>query len=374
MRTACGDLRRLAHGRDRDVAGPSAAALLQRLLSNDVDKIAVRRRAVQRAVPRGRRRARRPLHLPARRRPLPDRHERRQPRARPRVVPASTRRTSTPTSATALADWAMLAVQGPQARGIVAGARRRRRCPTRFARRDAAARRHEALVCGTGYTGEDGVEMLLPAADGAGAIWDALARPAAPCRPGSARATRCAWRSATTSTATTSMESRGPIEAGLGWCCKEDTGFIGAEAVAAAREAGPAEKLVAVHDRRRRDRAPGQPDRRRRRGHERHDVAVARRRHRHGLRAGRRAPRARDSRSTSAARAPRRGRAKPLYSRRGRASRPWPTRAIPTTCSTTPSTTGRGSTATSRTFGITWHAQDALGEVVFFDPPAVGRP
>jgi glycine cleavage system H protein len=24
------------------------------------------------------------------------------------------------------------------------------------------------------------------------------------------------------------------------------------------------------------------------------------------------------------------------------------------------------------TFGITWYAQDALGEVVFFDPPAVG--
>ncbi len=26
----------------------------------------------------------------------------------------------------------------------------------------------------------------------------------------------------------------------------------------------------------------------------------------------------------------------------------------------------------SATFGITWFAQDALGEVVFFDPPAVG--
>ena len=25
------------------------------------------------------------------------------------------------------------------------------------------------------------------------------------------------------------------------------------------------------------------------------------------------------------------------------------------------------------TFGITWYAQDALGEVVFFDPPDVGR-
>jgi glycine cleavage system H protein len=25
------------------------------------------------------------------------------------------------------------------------------------------------------------------------------------------------------------------------------------------------------------------------------------------------------------------------------------------------------------TFGITWYAQDSLGEVVFFDPPAVGK-
>ena len=30
-------------------------------------------------------------------------------------------------------------------------------------------------------------------------------------------------------------EDRGPIEAGLGWCCKEHTGFIGSEAIAAAR-------------------------------------------------------------------------------------------------------------------------------------------
>jgi aminomethyltransferase len=39
-------------------------------------------------------------------------------------------------------------------------------------------------------------------------------------------------------------EERGPIEAGLGWCCKEDTGFVGSEAVRAVRAAGPAEKLV----------------------------------------------------------------------------------------------------------------------------------
>ena len=39
-------------------------------------------------------------------------------------------------------------------------------------------------------------------------------------------------------------EERNPIEAGLGWCCKEQTGFIGSQAVAAARAAGPSEKLV----------------------------------------------------------------------------------------------------------------------------------
>ena len=41
------------------------------------------------------------------------------------------------------------------------------------------------------------------------------------------------------------MEERGPIEAGLGWACKEETGFIGSEAVAAVRKAGPAAQLVA---------------------------------------------------------------------------------------------------------------------------------
>jgi len=40
------------------------------------------------------------------------------------------------------------------------------------------------------------------------------------------------------------MEERGPIEAGLGWCCKEATGFVGSEAIARTREQGPAEKLV----------------------------------------------------------------------------------------------------------------------------------
>jgi aminomethyltransferase len=38
---------------------------------------------------------------------------------------------------------------------------------------------------------------------------------------------------------------RNPIEAGLGWVCAEQTGFIGSPAVAAARAGGTAQKLVA---------------------------------------------------------------------------------------------------------------------------------
>jgi aminomethyltransferase len=40
-------------------------------------------------------------------------------------------------------------------------------------------------------------------------------------------------------------EERGPIEAGLGWCCVEATGFIGSEAVRAVRESGARERMVA---------------------------------------------------------------------------------------------------------------------------------
>src|SRR3954452_10027712 len=73
-----------------------------------------------------------------------------------------------------LHDYAMLAVQGPDARAIVQslGAQD---LPKRF--RTAAATvagAPETLVCGTGYTGEDGVELLIKPAH-APAVWDAVA-------------------------------------------------------------------------------------------------------------------------------------------------------------------------------------------------------
>src|SRR5213076_2415608 len=98
------------------------------------------------------------------------------------------------------------------------------------------------LVCGTGYTGEDGVELLLAPAD-AVSVWDALlAGGAIPVGLGARDTLRlevCFHLYGNDLS-----EDRDPISAGLGWCCKEDTGFIGAEAVRAARENGTSEQLV----------------------------------------------------------------------------------------------------------------------------------
>ena len=149
VRESCGVFD-VSHMGEIETTGPQALALLQRLLSNDVAAIGVRRgRArgrgpVLAAVPRGRRRARRPDHLPARARALPDRHQRRQPRARPAVVPgagpgASTARRSAtspqasrcwpsraPRPAGSSAGWASEPLPGPHAgrRAHLAGAAR----------------------------------------------------------------------------------------------------------------------------------------------------------------------------------------------------------------------------------------------------------
>jgi aminomethyltransferase len=141
-----------------------------------------------------------------------------------------------------LHDYAMLAVQGPRARALVAGLAGGE-LPARFRTAELpVAGAPDVLVCGTGYTGEDGVELLV-APEHAGWVWDALlAGGAAPVGLGARDTLRlevCFHLYGNDLT-----EERGPIEAGLGWCCKEDTGFIGAEAVRAVREAGPAERLA----------------------------------------------------------------------------------------------------------------------------------
>jgi aminomethyltransferase len=137
--------------------------------------------------------------------------------------------------------YAMLAVQGPNARGIVSRTLRIA-LPERMHVSTARIGNRPALVCGTGYTGEDGVELLIDP-EVAPAIWaELLDAGVVPCGLGARDTLRlevCFHLHGQDLT-----PERNPIEAGLGWCCKEATGFVGSDRIAEVRAAGPAEKLA----------------------------------------------------------------------------------------------------------------------------------
>jgi aminomethyltransferase len=135
----------------------------------------------------------------------------------------------------AASDWAMLAVQGPEARAAL----QHDELPPRMRTADLEIAGVPALVCGTGYTGEDGCELLLPP-DGAATVWDALlergVKPAGLGARDTLRLEVCFHLYGNDLS-----EDRNPIEAGLGWCCKLDSGFIGSDAL---RDVEPAQTLV----------------------------------------------------------------------------------------------------------------------------------
>jgi aminomethyltransferase len=137
-----------------------------------------------------------------------------------------------------LADWAMLAVQGPEARAAVAGIADGE-LPARMRTADLKLAGVDCLVCGTGYTGEDGVELLIPAA-GAGEVWDALlgagVTPAGLGARDTLRLEACFHLYGNDLD-----EDHNPIEAGLGWCCKLETGFIGSDVL---RDFQPSQTIV----------------------------------------------------------------------------------------------------------------------------------
>ena len=134
---------------------------------------------------------------------------------------------------------AMLALQGPAARAILEG-HIEGEAPARMRTVRARVAGADCLVCGTGYTGEDGVELLC-SPDDAPALWDALiesgATPAGLGARDTLRLEVCFHLYGNDLS-----EDRDPISAGLGWACKLDTGFIGADAL---RGREPAERLVA---------------------------------------------------------------------------------------------------------------------------------
>jgi aminomethyltransferase len=137
--------------------------------------------------------------------------------------------------------FAMLAVQGPDARRLM-GELVDGPLPIRMHCVERSVAGVGVTVCGTGYTGEDGFELLIDPGD-AVTVWDALVEAGAvPAGLGARDTLRL--EACFHLYGNDLCEDRGPIEAGLGWCCRESTGFIGAEAVAAARREGTPEKLV----------------------------------------------------------------------------------------------------------------------------------
>jgi len=137
--------------------------------------------------------------------------------------------------------YAMLAVQGPHARTIVRGALGVE-LPERMRVATARVGNRPALICGTGYTGEDGVELLIDPGVAA-AIWaELLDAGVVPC--GLAARDTLRLEACFHLHGNDLGPERNPIEAGLGWCCKEATGFVGCEAVARARAEGTAQRLA----------------------------------------------------------------------------------------------------------------------------------
>ena len=135
-------------------------------------------------------------------------------------------------------EYALLAVQGPRAieRLGLPDAK-----PFTFA--EAAIDGVEVMVNRTGYTGEDGGELLSMAEDGA-RLWDAvLARGIVPCGLGARDTLRlevCYPLHGNDITPETDA-----ISAGLGWVCALDKDFTGAEVLRRVKADGPARKLVA---------------------------------------------------------------------------------------------------------------------------------
>jgi aminomethyltransferase len=99
------------------------------------------------------------------------------------------------------------------------------------------------MVNRTGYTGEEGCELLCMA-DDAIQLWDAvLARGVVPCGLGARDTLRlevCYPLHGNDITSETDA-----ISAGLGWTCALDKDFTGADELRRIKEQGPKEKLVA---------------------------------------------------------------------------------------------------------------------------------
>ncbi|AWB44959.1 glycine cleavage system aminomethyltransferase GcvT [Paenibacillus sp. CAA11] len=146
---------------------------------------------------------------------------------------------------------ALLALQGPLAADILvsaAGKEPSKLAPFRFIQH-VQLFGAEALISRTGYTGEDGFELYLPA-ENAAAVWNGLLEIGSkhglqPAGLGARDTLRFEAKLPLYGQELSSTIS--PLEAGVGFFVKLDKGdFIGRDALAAQKNAGPPRKLVGV--------------------------------------------------------------------------------------------------------------------------------
>jgi len=156
------------------------------------------------------------------------------------------------------ADRAVLAVQGPAARERLASVSAAAAAVARFTVARVRWDGVELVVAGTGYTGEDGVEIAVPA-DDARRLWDAvLTAGIDPAGLGARDTLRLE----------AGLPLHGhelgpgitPLQAGLGWVVRWDKGdFRGRAALQAEKEAGPHRRLRGITTEGRRPPRAGYP-------------------------------------------------------------------------------------------------------------------
>jgi aminomethyltransferase len=141
-------------------------------------------------------------------------------------------------------DFAMFAVQGPDAEDHVTSAASDAIADlSRFQAMYADIAGANCLVARTGYTGEDGFELVVPW-DAAEDVWSAFDA-VQPCGLGSRDTLRLeAGLLLSGQDFDYEDDPRNPYEAGIGFTVKLDTDFVGRDALATVKEQGVDEKLV----------------------------------------------------------------------------------------------------------------------------------
>jgi len=144
-------------------------------------------------------------------------------------------------------DYGMVAVQGPDAPDLVAARAGEDVLDlSMFEATSTDVAGVDALVANTGYTGEAGFEVVFPA-DGAGAVWDAFANDCQPCGLGARDTLRMEYGFLLSGQDFHPEDNpRTPLEAGIGFVVDLDTDFVGRDAIAAQKEAGPDQAFVGL--------------------------------------------------------------------------------------------------------------------------------